>query len=177
MNYQNDPKLYDHVFYQSKLPLLLIAFLFGVMVAISGCDLLFTLYKTGTYDLKMLAVFIGSLIFVVAGILAFFLVRKRFSLGINHDGLYVRYYGFVPWSQIKEFQFGWLGKFLSKKKCIFILLNDPESFFAKQSSIWWRINKHVVRKKVVIMANTVPVNLQKLLGVLHAYHHSILQNR
>ena len=118
----------------------------------------------------------GPLAFVIAGLVGFFFVKKRISLGLNHNGLYVRNYGIVPWSQIKSFEIGRFGFGNSRQKCIFVSLHDPDSFFSENQIPWWRSNRRMTKNRVLILSSSVSLKLKKLLPLLQDYHQDVLQN-
>lgn len=177
MNYQNDPYLYDHAFYQKRWPLLLGVLFFGAIAGLGAYELFFKgVYSTLAFW-KMIFMFVSGLAFVVIGLIGIFLAPKRISLGLNKNGLYVKGSGVVPWSQVKGFEIGKFGFGNTKQKCIFVSLHDPDSFFSENKIPWWRSNRRMTKDRVVVVGNTVPLKLKKLLPLLQDYHRDVLQNR
>jgi len=177
MNYQNDPKLYDYVFYPKSWPFFIIILFFGVVSLFGG--FLFFLkwwYSVGALDLKALALFVGGFLLVVAGFIGYFLVGQKLYLGLNRNGLYVQYYGFISWHEIKGFKIGWFGFGNSTHKCIYVFLHDPESFFSRKKSLGWRINKWSAKSRVLIFSSSISIGRKKLLSLLQDYHQDVLQN-
>ena len=176
MNYQNDQYLYDHFFYQKKWPLFLGVFFFGIVAVVGAYDLFFNQADVKFELWKGLLVFIVGFAFFVLSLVACFFAKKRVSLGLNRNGLYVRYYGLVLWSQIKKIEIGWFGFGSSKQKCIFISLYDPESFFSSNPLPWWRAYRRATKDRIPIFGSTIPIKLKKLFGLLQTYQKDVLQN-
>jgi len=125
---------------------------------------------------KAIFIFVLGLAFVIASLVGFFLVKKRIALGFNHNGLYVRSYGVVPWSQIKSFEIGKFGFGNSRQECIFVSLHDPESFFSMTPLSWKCANRRMTKDRVLIVGRSVSMSLKKLLPFLQTYHQDVLQS-
>lgn len=180
MNYQkkiqNDSCLYDHSFYTNKWLFLLISLFFGIFSPVFGYFFFAQWEKSGSVDGQGLFLLILFVFLFFVGVFGFFWVQKKVALGINRNGVFIRYHGLIPWGEIKGFALGKFKAGSSSQKCIIVLLHDPENFFSTQTPFFKRINIYLAKGNVLIMGNSVSIPLEKLIIFLQTYQKDVLQN-
>lgn len=185
MNRYNDPSMYDYHYYPKKLCLIFQSFIILITVFIILGYFSFSFFKAPLIEnptfLKILFFIIWIIIFFLFIVMmllnAFFAFRRRkkISIGINKDGLFVRYAGFFTWNQVIDI------KLLSShprsfldKICIRTTVEEDLAIdisFIRFMFFYYILDKlRIDRDGVVIITECdTPIALEKLKKILEEY--------
>jgi len=175
----DDSMLFDHVFHFRRWPFVVVTVFVGILWGVVSCVYLSEVLAGKTSDGGLGAtVFFGLLfLFMLFGSWWKWNPKKRLTVGVNADGVFVRNLGMVLWSDIKGFKIRSIGSGLGKQKYLWIILHGQDDFFKRNKKR--RLARRVALGQIVLPKHIIPqsivsIKLEKILKLLRQYHEQNL---
>ncbi len=174
MNHFSVQPIYDYSIYPSRWPFIFFSVLFWVGFIVA-CLFVYN----GSINLanwEWLAMVVGSGLMAFVMTICAVVIPRRITVGINSEGVFVRRYGMVLWSEIKGFEID--NKVVNGhvETNIFIKLHNSDDFFSRLTKWHQRLGRHATHGRVAIPASLVSMKLEALLNLLQECHHSSMQH-